>query len=227
LDRNVLLLNFKAYPESVGSKGELLAKIAEKVALDTGAPIGICPPVVYAGLAKELEIPVYGQNAEPVEPGARTGYVTLESMQAMGLKGTLINHSERRVDASVIKWIVERAQRIGFETCVCAKDVEEGKNLSAFKPTAVAVEPPELIGSGVSVSTARPEVVEESVKAIKAVSPKTLALCGAGVSNAADVKKVLELGAEGILLASAYVKAKDPEGWLRSVAGVLVAGYKE
>ena len=100
--------------------------------------------------------------------------------------------------------------------------MDEARSLAAFRPTAIAVEPPELIGSGVSVSTARPEVVEESVKVIKAVSPQTLALVGAGVSNATDLKKAMELGAEGVLLASAYVKAKDPETWLRETAKVLV-----
>jgi triosephosphate isomerase len=47
-------------------------------------------------------------------------------------------------------------------------------------------------------------------------------LVGAGVSNATDVATSLKLGAEGVLLASAFVKAKDPEAWLRDVAKELV-----
>jgi triosephosphate isomerase len=105
---------------------------------------------------------------------------------------------------------------------VCAKDVPEAVKLAQYNPTAIAVEPPELIGSGISVSSARPEIVSESVAAIKKVSPGTLALVGAGVSNANDVATSLKLGAEGVLLASAFVKAKDPEAWLRDVAKELV-----
>ena len=222
MDSHCLVLNFKAYNESCGPKGELLAKIAEKVALDMGVPIIICPPIAYAGLAESLEIPVFGQHVDIAEPGAKTGHITMESLASLGVKGTLLNHSERKVGHSAVEWVVGRAKKIGFDTCVCANDVDEARSLAAFRPTAIAVEPPELIGSGVSVSTARPEVVEESVKVIKAVSPQTLALVGAGVSNATDLKKAMELGAEGVLLASAYVKAKDPETWLRETAKVLV-----
>ena len=222
MERKSLILNFKAYDESAGQNGEFLARTAEKVALDMGVPIIIAPPVVCAPYAKLVRIPVFGQHAEMLEPGARTGHITIESLKQCGLAGTLINHSECRVTADHVKWVVERAAKVGnFDVCVCAKDVEEAVRLAAFKPAAIAVEPPELIGSGISVSTARPEVVSESVKAIKEVSPDTLALVGAGVSNAGDVKTSLRLGAEGVLLASAYVKAKDPEAWLRDVAKEL------
>ena len=34
-------------------------------------------------------------------------------------------------------------------------------------------------------------------------------LCGAGVKNGADVKMAIELGAEGVLLASGVTKASD------------------
>lgn len=222
MDEKCLILNFKAYNESCGLHGEKLAHTAQKVALDLGAKIIICPPLASAFLARELEIPVFAQHADAVEPGAKTGHITVESLAAAGLKGTLLNHSERRIPPAQVSWAVERARKIGFETCVCAKDAEEAKALAGFKPVALAVEPPELIGSGISVSTAKPEVVTESVKVIRAVSPRTLALVGAGVSNAHDAKKALELGADGVLLASAFVKAKDPEAWLRGVAKAMV-----
>jgi triosephosphate isomerase len=143
-------------------------------------------------------------------------------MKQCGLQGTLINHSECRVSKEQVAWVCERARKVGFDVCVCAKDVPEAVMLAQYHPSAIAVEPPELIGSGISVSSANPEIVSESVAAIKKVSPSTLALVGAGVSNAGDVATSLKLGAEGVLLASAYVKAKDPEAWLRDVAKELV-----
>jgi len=39
-------------------------------------------------------------------------------------------------------------------------------------------------------------------------------LCGVGVTNGVDVKAAIELGADGVLLASGVVKAKDPRGAL-------------
>jgi len=58
------------------------------------------------------------------------------------------------------------------------------------------------------------------VEAVAKVN-KTPVLCGAGVSNASDVKKAVELGAKGVLLASAYVKAKDPKALLLSMAEAI------
>jgi len=39
-------------------------------------------------------------------------------------------------------------------------------------------------------------------------------LCGAGVKNGSDVKRALELGTKGVLLASGVVRAKDPKAVL-------------
>jgi thiazole synthase ThiGH ThiG subunit len=41
---------------------------------------------------------------------------------------------------------------------------------------------------------------------------------GAGVSTPGDVKKSFELGAEGVLLASAFVKAPDPKKFAEDFA---------
>ncbi|MEM4343444.1 MAG: triose-phosphate isomerase, partial [Candidatus Caldarchaeum sp.] len=93
---------------------------------------------------------------------------------------------------------------------------------AALEPEALAVEPPELIGTGVSVSTARPEVVSGAVVKVKKVSMRVHVLCGAGVSSEDDVRKALELGAEGVLLSSAYVKSRDPEKLLREMCRAML-----
>jgi triosephosphate isomerase len=46
------------------------------------------------------------------------------------------------------------------------------------------------------------------------VNPKIRVLCGAGVTNGEDVVAAQNLGAEGILVASGIVKAKDPQAAL-------------
>jgi triosephosphate isomerase len=87
----------------------------------------------------------------------------------------------------------------------------------SFQPWAVAFEPPELIGTGVSVSTAKPEVVQEFVSKMHRQAPKVLAIVGAGVSTPQDVAKCFDLGASGVLLASAFVKAADPKKFALSL----------
>jgi triosephosphate isomerase len=74
----------------------------------------------------------------------------------------------------------------------------------------IAVEPPELIGGDISVSTANPEIISDTVELVKKINPNILVLCGAGVKNQTDVSKAISLGSEGILLASGVVKSKEP-----------------
>ncbi len=50
---------------------------------------------------------------------------------------------------------------------------------------------------------------------------KVRVLCGAGVKTGKDVAAALSLGAEGVLLASGVVKAKDPYSVLRDLVSGL------
>ena len=97
---------------------------------------------------------------------------------------------------------------------VCAESVDKAKRVAVFSPDFIAVEPPELIGGDISVTSANPKIVQDTVDAVKAVDSKVKVLCGAGVKTGEDVRKAIELGAEGVLLASGVVKSKDPKATL-------------
>ena len=92
--------------------------------------------------------------------------------------------------------------------------VDSAVMLAKLEPSILAVEPPELIGGDISVTKAKPEVVSETVEGVHRVAPRVPVFCGAGVKNGADIRKAIELGAEGVLLASGIVKAKDPRAAL-------------
>ena len=47
------------------------------------------------------------------------------------------------------------------------------------------MEPPELIGGDISVTTADPSIVSDTVAVVKAVNPNVRVLCGAGVKSGA------------------------------------------
>ncbi|MEM3030814.1 MAG: triose-phosphate isomerase [Candidatus Micrarchaeia archaeon] len=214
----VIILNLKVYNESAGPKALELAQIAESVAKDTGVPIIVAPPAPDLALvAKHVKIPVFAQHVDDVQPGAATGAVTLEGIKASGCAGSLVNHAEKKIRLAEIRSLIERALSLDLKTCVCTVNAAESKAVACLKPSFIAVEPPELIGTGVSVSTAKPEVITETIREVKSISNVPV-LCGAGVSNGHDVKRALELGAEGVLLASAFVKAKDPRGVLTDMA---------
>ncbi|MHA2357925.1 MAG: triose-phosphate isomerase [Candidatus Heimdallarchaeaceae archaeon] len=217
-----IILNFKNYALSFGEKGLKLAKIAEKVSNETGAEIIVCPQTTDIHLiSTEVDIPIFAQHVDSNIPGSFTGNNLIEAVIDSGGVGSLVNHSEHRLILSDIAKIVERAKKLNFTTCVCSNNLETSKAISALSPSACAMEPPELIGSGVSVTT-RPELVKETINAITSTNPKVLPLVGAGVSNAEDIAEALRLGAKGVLLASGFIKAKDPKSVLLNMAESLV-----
>jgi len=218
----VIVLNKKAYVESVGKKGLELAKTCEEVAAKCGVSIAICPQQVeLAKIAAAVKIPCFAQHVDAVEPGSQTGFVTLESVKEAGAVGSLVNHSEHRLKIADIDFIISRAARLDLLTIVCTNNIAVSKSIAELRPYAVAVEPPELIGTGRAVSKVDPAIVENTVKEVKRVAEECVVLCGAGVTNGDDVRAAVELGADGVLLASGVVKAKDPRAALIDLASGL------
>lgn len=213
-----VIINFKVYAEVEGARAFTLAKTCQKVSKESGIEIAVCPPMVGLGLiAHELEIPVYSQNVDPLKPGSGTGYVTPSMLHSAYVKGTLVNHSEHRQPAEAVGRCIDMCREMDIITCACAESVEKAKELAAFAPEMIAVEPPELIGGDISVTTANPDIVSGTVDAVHSVNGNIDVLCGAGVKTGEDVRTAMDLGAKGVLLASGVVKAKDPEAALRDL----------
>ncbi|MCS7110273.1 MAG: triose-phosphate isomerase [Candidatus Caldarchaeum sp.] len=214
----MIILNFKGYRELLNKREFELAKTAEKISRETGVSVAVCPSFVnIAKISEAVEIPVLAQHCDPYEPGAYTGSVVAEFLKEAGAAGSLLNHSEKRLRLSDIAAAVARLRINGLVSVVCADDIHSSSAAAALSPDALAVEPPELIGTGISVSTAKPEVVSGTVEKVKTLNRDVHVLCGAGVSTAEDVNKALRLGTEGVLLSSAYVKSRDPEKLLKQM----------
>ncbi len=215
----VIVVNFKVYPDVLGKRGWELAKVCAQVAEATGASIVIAPPLSdLAHIARLVHIPVFGQHADTAEAGAHTGWIPPEALLEAGAAGTLLNHSERKIPHKNVATIVPRCRKLGLEVIACADDLKEAEALARLSPDYVAIEPPELIGGDVSVTTANPGIVSGAVERIHRVNRDVGVLCGAGVKDRKDVRRALELGTVGVLLASGVVKAKDPEKALRDLA---------
>jgi triosephosphate isomerase len=133
-----------------------------------------------------------------------------EAVKAAGASATLLNHSERRIKISEIEEILSIAGISDLATLVCTDTPGVGAAVASLNPDMIAIEPPDLIGTGVAVSKARPELVTTAIKRIRAVNTTVEILCGAGVSTAEDVGKALELGTRGVLVASSVVKGAKP-----------------
>lgn len=217
-----ILVNLKTYEESLGPKAVALASIVRDVSRETGVCIAVAPQTVdLTSVIKVVDIPVFAQHIDPVEYGRFTGHILPEAIAEAGCVGTLINHSERRLPLETIEVTVKRAKEVSLFQVVCVDSVETGRSVAPFSPDVIAIEPPELIGSGISVSKARPEVVSRSVEDCRNVNPDVNILCGAGITSGEDVAAALRLGSTGVLVASGVVKAADPRAKLLELAEAM------
>ena len=215
----LLLVNFKTYSQATGKKALDLAKICEKVMKETNVCIAAAVQATdIRMIASEVEIPIFVQHIDPIKPGSNTGQTMIDTVKEAGAVGTLINHSERRIKLSSIDEILSLTKAYDLFSCVCASTPRIAGAVASLEPNCCATEPPELIGSGISVSTAQPEIITETVNIISKINPSVVSLCGAGITNSQDVKIALELGTKGILVASGVVKTPNPEKVLMEMA---------
>jgi triosephosphate isomerase len=219
LQKPMIIVNFKTYRESTGKGAIELARKAEKVHRETSVLIGVAPQFADLRIvARAVDIPVFAQHIDPIEPGGFTGHVLAESVEEAGAVGTLINHSERQLKLSDIDLAVKLARENSLASCVCANNPSISMAVATLKPDIIAVEPPELIGTGVPVSKAKPEVVTNTIQLVRQVNKRVQILCGAGISSGQDVSAALRLGTEGVLVASGVVTAKNPYAIMREFA---------
>jgi len=217
-----IVLNVKTYSEATGEKALEIATIMDKISKETGASMAIAVQATDISMcAEKVSIPVWAEHIDPIKPGSNTGWTLPEAVKSAGAIGTLINHSEHRLILADVDVCITRAKELGLDHIVCSNNVATSKAIAAFSPDFVAVEPPELIGGDISVTTADPGIVSSSVDAVRKVDKKVKVLCGAGVKNGKDVAKSIELGADGVLLASGIVKAKDKEDVIQDLASGL------
>jgi len=207
----IIIVNYKTYFEATGKKAVKLSKIAEEVSMESGVNVCVAPQFVdIASIADAVSIPVFSQHIDPIAPGSFTGHILLESVKEAGAVGTLINHSERRLKMFDIEAIITKTRESDLVSVVCTNNAAVSAAAAALKPDMIAVEPPELIGTGIPVSKSKPEVVSGTVELVKRINSDVVTLCGAGITRGEDVTAALRLGTEGVLVASGIVKAKDP-----------------
>lgn len=204
-----LIINLKTYEESFSDNAIKIAKICKGLAKEAkkrDIEIILCPNFIDLKDTIKEKVSTYSQHIDDIGFGAHTGYILPDMVKRSGAKGTLISHSEHILSLNEIEKRVKIAKETGLETCVCARDAKIAKEIAKFNPDYIAVEPQELIGGDISISTAKPELI---AKSLKAIGDNIGLLVGAGVKNQADVRKSVELGAKGILVASGVVKAKN------------------
>lgn len=215
------IINFKNYGEASAERTVELASAAQSVAKKLRVEIVVAPPQPSIALvSRSVDIPVVCQHVDDAQEGATTGFFIPEVAKSYAAAGSLVNHSEHRMSMPAIKSLVERLRKLRMTSIVCARTPAEVAEIAEFAPDFIAIEPPELIGSGRAVSRESPSIITDSIKAAGA---KSKVICGAGISDRRDVSKAMELGSHGILVASGIVKSQP---WPEKIAN-LALGMQE
>lgn len=218
----LIVVNFKTYATAMGHKAVQLAQAMERASRDHVRMVAVVSAFdLHAVKQAAPSLEVWSQHLDPVGQGSFTGWLQPDNAIERGSQGTIINHAEHKVEIEHVQNLMQQLPE-GFPICACAADVDEAHRLADLGPTFIAVEPPELIGGDISVTTADPAIVSETVNAVRNINPDVRVLCGAGVKDGKDVKTAVELGAHGVLLASGVTKASDVE----AVLADLVAGLE-
>ena len=190
----IWITNFKNYPSAVAENTITLAMAHEEVRTATGKSLAIAVNAInLESAANIVNVPVFAQHVDPIDYGSRTGHIHPEVVKNAGAQATLLNHSERRLDPAVIEATIAKCKEYGLPVIVCAESPEEVKQFAEFKPTALAYEPPELIGSSDCSVASKPDCIRDAV----AFAGNIPLLVGAGISKPADVEVSLKLGAQG------------------------------
>ncbi|MFB5626978.1 MAG: triose-phosphate isomerase, partial [Nitrosarchaeum sp.] len=177
----MFIINCKNYEEVAGSKITEFVKIVEKISKKYKIKIAVAPPQHLIGAVSNSSIPILAQHVDDSKIGSTTGFVIPELLKKSKVSGSLINHSEHRISSDQICKLVLKLKELKMISIVCVKDVAEAKKYAKLNPDFIAIEPPELIGSGKAVSNEKPEIIIKASDAVKSAKNKTKLLCGAGI----------------------------------------------
>jgi triosephosphate isomerase len=153
-----------------------------------GVDVVLCPQFGALGAAIESGRPIYAQNVHWAEEGAFTGEVSPLMLVELGVRGSIVGHSERRqyfgeTDETVARRTAAALEH-GLGVIACVGESEEEReagqtefvlrlqvealadSVGAHEGLVIAYEPVWAIGTG---QTATPEIAHEAHAFIKSL----------------------------------------------------------
>ena len=181
--------------------------LAARLADVAGVEVIVCPPFTELAACVEAGLTTYAQNVHWAAEGAYTGEISAPLLLALGVRGSLVGHSERRHHFGETDEGVARRARAALEAglgvIACVGETQEERDegdmetvlriqvdairdaCGAHERLVVAYEPVWAIGTG---RTATPETAQEAHALIKSLLDRPV-LYGGSVKpeNAAEL----------------------------------------
>lgn len=207
----MLFLNLKNYEETTGANFSPVMDALRK--LNQESPEIVKHVFVVASnidlrFGKNLypELNFVAQHVDNKKPGPSTGSIVPENLLKSEIEYSFLNHAEHRVwDENIVTYIKD-IQSTGLKLIVCVESLEEVRIALEAQPFAIAFENKDLIGTGRSISSERPDSVVEFINLVKG---KCKAIMGAGVASGEDIEAGIKLGADGAIVSSRFCLADD------------------
>lgn len=209
--------------------------------------IGIAPTYLSLPLLvkKSRQTAIYAQNVHFLEKGAYTGEVSAEMLLELGVQGSLVGHSERRLydneTNDKCRQKISKLLSLEMDAVYCVgetlQEYEAGKSKDVVKKQLheglsgisenidhliIAYEPVWSIGTGVNASV---EIAEQMCKFIRdelkkifnpAISESTIILYGGSVKPENIKEYLASLNIDGALVGGASLKPESFDGLIKN-----------
>jgi triosephosphate isomerase len=205
-----------------------LAQHADSLSVKYNVRIIITPQYVdISMLAHETEhILVFAQHMDSLNVGRGVGSVLPEAIKEAGALGTLLNHAEKKLTLTEIEHAVQRADRVGLATMVCADNAEEAVEVARRGPNIILAEAPNLIEAGKRAMGDQLEINQVNQR-IWEINPDILVLHGGGISTGEDVYNIVKWGAQATGSTSGVILAEDPFKRLEEMISAMHIAWDE
>lgn len=209
----MIFLSLKTYPEATGEAVIKLLAAAKAVSQATGVPIIPCAQAtdIYR-IKQELDIEVWAQHVDPINPDRHSGWISPYAVKQAGATGTVLNHAEHLLPPDQIKQSIDKAHQYGLKVLVICETTDLAQQVSIWNPEFIAYEKAHLIAGPIAMI----DEEEANIRQLAQTLPQPL-IVGAGITTGEHVRKSLAAGGKGVILASALVKAEDPQVKLREL----------
>jgi triosephosphate isomerase len=210
----MIVINLKNY-----KVGKDILDLVKKIEIYYNKAIVAVPALNLKEISANTSLHIIAQHVDFRDPGRGTGYVIPEALLGAGIGGSLLNHSEHKLDIEEIKKTIKRCNEIGLKLIVCTSSLTEARKLKTLNPYAIAFEDKKLIATGKSITDYKTHDVRKFVEILK--DSEIIPLCGAGITKGEDVAAALVLGCKGVLVASAVANSQHPENFLKEIASLF------
>lgn len=204
----------------LGDDSVAAAYLTDKIAEGRNHSIFWTAPVPeLCEVAKELKYAIpTAQHADLVGDGKGMGLTPLESLKNAGVQAVFLNHTAHPMAVDKLAATIDRARELEILTIVAADSVTEAKAIAAMDPDVILCEPSSLVGTG---HTSDDDYISDTIAAVRSVNPDIVIMEGAGIRCGADVRRLIELGAQGTGISSALAITDDKVALLTELFDAL------